>query len=81
MYVILNLNRKQPWHLASSLKNPSVFFSLQITPYVVPTQDIIIDTQEELSYTYPIKKQQLIIVTCSQTSLYDAHNLKMVTSE
>ncbi|MCK4824343.1 hypothetical protein KA005_51805, partial [bacterium] len=46
---------------ASSLKNPSVFFSLQITPYYnVPIKDINIDTQVNLSYTYPVNKRALI---------------------
>jgi len=56
MYVTVELNVSQSYPIASSIKNPSVFFLLRITPYVVPIQDIIIDTLIAFSYTYPIKK-------------------------
>ena len=47
--------------LASSVKNPSVFFSLQIPPYAVSMQVIIIDTQKKLFYIYQTKSVMCVI--------------------
>jgi len=49
------------WLLQVVSRKISTLFSLQILPHVVQIQ-IIIDLQEELSYTYLIKKQVSITI-------------------
>ena len=46
--------------IASSIHKNFSLFSLQTLPHVVLIQDIIVDTQEELFYTFPTKKELLI---------------------
>ena len=57
-------------------KYVKLFCFLQMSPYVVPIQDINIDTLMAFSYTYPIKKQVLInFLTITQDPLILYHRI------